>query len=774
MTVQANQGFGVSVFTTGSGSGGGSTTPGGGTSTVQYNNAGSFAGAAGITTDGTSLTVSGSTAGNLVRITQTGAGNSFVVEDSANPDASPFVIDTNGTVIVGATARFTTATTAGAAVYVVGGSQIISRFVNDGNPQRLELLKSRSTTLGSPSVTVNNADTLGEVNFQGADGTNFVSAAAIAANVDGAPGTNDMPGRLVFLTTADGASTPTERMRIDNQGRLGIGSTTAAGIRVLVGGSLTGAAVSQGYVLSSVVQPDATSIAVGFVASISTASAAFTNSSLQHYRSSQAAFGAGSIVTEQRSFTSESTNVGATNNYGFYGSIAAPTAGVQTSATVASVSQTGTTVTITTSAAHGYTNGQTVTVSLTANAADLVSGAPCTILTLGNTDFTTIGASSNTVGTSFTATGPAVGTTGTVTINSQNSGRTVAGSSGSTFTYTSALSATFTTITATGTVTVSQRYNFYAAGTALNYFAGNVGIGTSAPSVKLDVLGDVNIGAALNTGSGVSTGAASIELGALRTGSGTAFIDFHAEAATDNEARIIRSGGVDGNFLIQNNGTGQIAIRAINAGIITLDTNNLERMRIDNAGRVGVGGTPSSNIRFLLGGGQTLGANPQMLLNQQTILSDATGTTSYYDTFANLQAASFNSSLVTHYRATQGALSGGATITNQRGFVAESSLTGASSNQGFFGNIAAGTNRWNFYAAGSADNYFAGNVGVGIAVPTAKLDIQSTTSGVRFPNMTTTQKNAISGPQAGTIVFDTTLSKLAVYSGTAWETITSI
>jgi hypothetical protein len=46
--------------------------------------------------------------------------------------------------------------------------------------------------------------------------------------------------------------------------------------------------------------------------------------------------------------------------------------------------------------------------------------------------------------------------------------------------------------------------------------------------------------------------------------------------------------------------------------------------------------------------------------------------------------------------------------------------------------------------------------------------------GVGFPNMTTAQKNAITSPTAGRVVFDTTLSKLCVYSGSAWETITSV
>jgi hypothetical protein len=68
-----------------------------------------------------------------------------------------------------------------------------------------------------------------------------------------------------------------------------------------------------------------------------------------------------------------------------------------------------------------------------------------------------------------------------------------------------------------------------------------------------------------------------------------------------------------------------------------------------------------------------------------------------------------------------------------------------------------------------------GNVGIGTATPNASaiLDVQSTTKGVRMPNMTTTEKNAIASPAAGLMVFDTTLSKLCVYTS-AWETITSL
>jgi hypothetical protein len=67
------------------------------------------------------------------------------------------------------------------------------------------------------------------------------------------------------------------------------------------------------------------------------------------------------------------------------------------------------------------------------------------------------------------------------------------------------------------------------------------------------------------------------------------------------------------------------------------------------------------------------------------------------------------------------------------------------------------------------------SVGVGTNAPSesAALDVQSTTQGVRFPNMTSNQRTAISGLDAGLIVFDTDLQKLCVYTGSGWEAITS-
>jgi hypothetical protein len=80
---------------------------------------------------------------------------------------------------------------------------------------------SGSNTAGTNTL-VASGDRMGVITFNGNDGTNFEEGARIEAQVDGTPGANDMPGRLVFSTTADGASSPTERMRIDNAGHVTI------------------------------------------------------------------------------------------------------------------------------------------------------------------------------------------------------------------------------------------------------------------------------------------------------------------------------------------------------------------------------------------------------------------------------------------------------------------------------------------------------------------------------------------------------------------------
>jgi hypothetical protein len=92
-------------------------------------------------------------------------------------------------------------------------------------PGALLFAKSKGPTLNSFTSVVS-GDELGLITFAGADGTSNIPAAQIKAAVDGTPGANDMPGRLVFSTTADGASTLTEQLRITSDRYVRLASGT--------------------------------------------------------------------------------------------------------------------------------------------------------------------------------------------------------------------------------------------------------------------------------------------------------------------------------------------------------------------------------------------------------------------------------------------------------------------------------------------------------------------------------------------------------------------
>jgi hypothetical protein len=106
------------------------------------------------------------------------------------------------------------------------GHVISCYATNDFSSGFIDFNKSNSGTQGTQTL-VGTAEQLGEINFRGSDGAKFVTAASIKGETDAAPGTDDMPGRLVFSTTADGASSPTERMRITQAGYMLIGNISS-------------------------------------------------------------------------------------------------------------------------------------------------------------------------------------------------------------------------------------------------------------------------------------------------------------------------------------------------------------------------------------------------------------------------------------------------------------------------------------------------------------------------------------------------------------------
>lgn len=94
---------------------------------------------------------------------------------------------------------------------------MMARGDNSASPTSLILAKSRATD-GTADTIVQDNDVVGRIYFQAADGTDFEPTASITVEIDGAPGANDVPGRIVFSTSPDGTRAPVEALRITSQG----------------------------------------------------------------------------------------------------------------------------------------------------------------------------------------------------------------------------------------------------------------------------------------------------------------------------------------------------------------------------------------------------------------------------------------------------------------------------------------------------------------------------------------------------------------------------
>jgi hypothetical protein len=155
--------------------------------------------------------------------------NALVFDDGATERAR---IDSSGRLLVNTSASTSSNGHSITQVASTSNDRAIAayNFENDASGPYLTLGKSRGTSVGSFTILQNN-DELGNIAFFAADGTDLnTEGARIQAEVDGTPGTNDIPTRLVFATTADGANSPTERMRIDSSGNVGIGTTNTISV----------------------------------------------------------------------------------------------------------------------------------------------------------------------------------------------------------------------------------------------------------------------------------------------------------------------------------------------------------------------------------------------------------------------------------------------------------------------------------------------------------------------------------------------------------------
>jgi hypothetical protein len=172
--------------------------------------------------------------GSLLLFEQNSSGISF---QTGSTPTEKLRIDSSGRLLVGTSSAVSVnGLTASLELHsqqtTDGASASIARLGNDGAPgPQLNFGKSRSGAL-SPGGIVQNNDYLGEISFCGDDGTDINSSGAkIMCQVDGTPGANDMPGRLVFYATPSGSSSPIETMRLRGNGfvsALGVYSNTTA------------------------------------------------------------------------------------------------------------------------------------------------------------------------------------------------------------------------------------------------------------------------------------------------------------------------------------------------------------------------------------------------------------------------------------------------------------------------------------------------------------------------------------------------------------------
>jgi hypothetical protein len=203
----------------------------------------------GVTTPADTLHVRGPVSGTILNLDRAGS-YSWKLGQSSGSDLT-FTGDTServrftsdGKVLVGTSSAFTEKNWGGSGW---SGKISVSRNDVDGVAQfsnwssdsslnsyggtSLFISRCKSGTIGTQTGGgLASGDAIGRINFNGSDGSDFYTAAAIDVVVDAATSGSEMPGRLSFFTTADAASSPTERMRITSGGSILCDSTTIIG-----------------------------------------------------------------------------------------------------------------------------------------------------------------------------------------------------------------------------------------------------------------------------------------------------------------------------------------------------------------------------------------------------------------------------------------------------------------------------------------------------------------------------------------------------------------
>ncbi len=230
-------------------------------------------------------------------------------------------------------------------------------------------------------------------------------------------------------------------------------------------------------------------------------------------------------------------------------------------------------------------------------------------------------------------------------------------------------------------------------------YAGTAGLIQDAAALTFDgtILSATRFAGALNG----TVGATTASTGAFTTLSATGIT-------------TVAAGSAALPAIVSTTGTADTGIFFPAADTVAASTAGTERMRIDSVGNVGIGAATQAGYSVLSGKNVTGATTTYGIIQMGTVQSDVTTNNFSFSSRFSTQATAFTLVNQKHFSAVQGTIGAGSSVTYQTGFHASSGLIGGTYNHGFYGDLARGTGRWNLYMYGTADNYLAGKLGIGI------------------------------------------------------------